>query len=194
MNAYPLGLLMVGGALRGRAAVTRIDAARDHLTDADIVRRVAARAADVAMVAHVGSTQAHPCCPDHDGRPEGGECPGIVALVASTRPTTLPTSSRTTRRWMGSSTARGRRRRPSWSGRWPDGGPRRGRGAVGRGGDRPAAGWPGGAQPGPPAPGGPRRLPDRLGPRRDDWDRYRAFGLGRAAVVQFSRGWRCRGF
>jgi hypothetical protein len=38
---------MVGGALRRRVAVTRIDAARDHLTDADIVRRVAARGADV---------------------------------------------------------------------------------------------------------------------------------------------------
>ena len=38
----PPGLRMVGGALRGRAAVTRIDAARDHLTDADIVHRVAA--------------------------------------------------------------------------------------------------------------------------------------------------------
>jgi len=34
----PPGLRMVGGALRGRAAVTLIDAARDHLTDADIVR------------------------------------------------------------------------------------------------------------------------------------------------------------
>ena len=52
----PPGLLMVGGALRGRTAVTLIDAARDHLTDADIVRRVAAWGADVAMVPHVGST------------------------------------------------------------------------------------------------------------------------------------------
>ena len=34
----PSVLRMVGGALRGRAAVTLIDAARDHLTDADIVR------------------------------------------------------------------------------------------------------------------------------------------------------------
>jgi hypothetical protein len=34
----PPGLLIVGGTLRGRAAVTLIDAARDHLTDADIVR------------------------------------------------------------------------------------------------------------------------------------------------------------
>jgi hypothetical protein len=38
---------MVGGALLGRVAVTRIDAARDHLTDDDIVRRVAAWGADV---------------------------------------------------------------------------------------------------------------------------------------------------
>ena len=53
---------MVGGALRSRVAVTRIDAARDHLPAAETVHRVAARAADVAMVAHVGSTQAHPCC------------------------------------------------------------------------------------------------------------------------------------
>ena len=61
-HQMPLGLLMVGGALRGHVAVTRNDAACDHLTDDDIVRRVAARGADVAMVAHVGSTQAHPCC------------------------------------------------------------------------------------------------------------------------------------
>jgi hypothetical protein len=32
------GLLMVGGALLGRVAVTRIDAARDHLPAADAVR------------------------------------------------------------------------------------------------------------------------------------------------------------
>jgi hypothetical protein len=43
----PPGLLMVGGALRGRAAVTLLDAAVDHLTDADIVRRVDAWRADV---------------------------------------------------------------------------------------------------------------------------------------------------
>jgi hypothetical protein len=41
-HQMPLGLLMVDGALRGRAAVRLIDAARDHLTDDDIVRRAAA--------------------------------------------------------------------------------------------------------------------------------------------------------
>jgi hypothetical protein len=50
------------GGLRGRAAVTLIDAARDQLTDDDIVRRVAALGADVIMVARVGSRQAYPCC------------------------------------------------------------------------------------------------------------------------------------
>ena len=37
-HQMPPGLLMVGGALRRRVAVTRIDAARDHLPAADIVR------------------------------------------------------------------------------------------------------------------------------------------------------------
>jgi hypothetical protein len=36
----PSSLLMDGGALRGRAAVTLIDAAGDHLTEDDTVRRV----------------------------------------------------------------------------------------------------------------------------------------------------------
>src|SRR5437763_9332952 len=61
-HQMPLGLLMVGGALRGRCDVTLIDAARDHLSEAEVARRVVAFDADVAMVAHVGSTQAHPCC------------------------------------------------------------------------------------------------------------------------------------
>ena len=37
-HQMPPDLLMVGGALRGRTAVTRIDAARDHLPAADAVR------------------------------------------------------------------------------------------------------------------------------------------------------------
>ena len=39
-----------------------IDAASEHLSDAEIVRRVAAFETDVVMIAHVGSTSAHPCC------------------------------------------------------------------------------------------------------------------------------------
>ena len=85
-HQMPLGLLMVGGALRGRAAVTLIDAARDHLTDDDIVRRVAAWGADVAMVAHVGSTQAHPCCLRTMAALKAA-LPGIVTVYGGVHPT-----------------------------------------------------------------------------------------------------------
>jgi hypothetical protein len=37
-HQMPPGLLMVGGGLLGRVAVTRIDVARDHLPAADAVR------------------------------------------------------------------------------------------------------------------------------------------------------------
>src|SRR5579875_478657 len=62
-HQMPLGLLMVGGPLVDAGFhVTLIDAARDHLTDAHILARVRDLKADVVMTAHVGSTQAHPCC------------------------------------------------------------------------------------------------------------------------------------
>jgi anaerobic magnesium-protoporphyrin IX monomethyl ester cyclase len=60
-HQMPLGLLMIGGSLQGRCVVTLIDAARDHLSEDEIVRRVAAFGADVAMVSRVGSTRSHPC-------------------------------------------------------------------------------------------------------------------------------------
>lgn len=59
----PLGLLMIGGLLVDAGhEVKLIDAACDRLTDEQIVRRVAEFDADVVMTGHVGSTQAHPCC------------------------------------------------------------------------------------------------------------------------------------
>jgi anaerobic magnesium-protoporphyrin IX monomethyl ester cyclase len=62
-HQMPLGLLMVGGPLRDVGyPVTLIDAAVEHLGDWDIVRRTARFGADVVMICHVGSTQAHPCC------------------------------------------------------------------------------------------------------------------------------------
>jgi len=42
--------------------VLLIDAARHHLCDEEIVARVAAFHAEVALIAHVGSTTAHLCC------------------------------------------------------------------------------------------------------------------------------------
>jgi anaerobic magnesium-protoporphyrin IX monomethyl ester cyclase len=59
----PLGLLMIGGPLLDHGYTVRLlDAARHHLSDAEIVQAVEASAADVVMIAHVGSTSAHPCC------------------------------------------------------------------------------------------------------------------------------------
>src|SRR5579862_3006033 len=60
-HQIPLGLLMIGGPLiEAGHDVCLIDAAALHLEDAEIVRRAAN--ADVILIAHVGSTQAHPCC------------------------------------------------------------------------------------------------------------------------------------
>jgi anaerobic magnesium-protoporphyrin IX monomethyl ester cyclase len=62
-HQMPLGLLMVGGPLRDAGfPVTLLDAACNHWTDEQTVQRVAQFGADVVMIAHVGSTQAHPCC------------------------------------------------------------------------------------------------------------------------------------
>jgi anaerobic magnesium-protoporphyrin IX monomethyl ester cyclase len=62
-HQIPLGLLMIGGSLIDRGhTVHLLDAARDHLSDAAIVHTVEAFAADLVMIAHVGSTSAHPCC------------------------------------------------------------------------------------------------------------------------------------
>ena len=61
-HQMPLGLLMVGGALRGQCTIKLFDAAVDHLPEFEVARRVRDFGADVVMIAHVGSTQAHPCC------------------------------------------------------------------------------------------------------------------------------------
>jgi anaerobic magnesium-protoporphyrin IX monomethyl ester cyclase len=62
-HQMPLGLLMVGGALLDAGyPVTLIDAVALHLPDREIAERVRHFSADVVMIAHVGSTQAHPCC------------------------------------------------------------------------------------------------------------------------------------
>lgn len=59
-HQMPLGLLMIGGPLLDAGhVVTLIDAARDHLADGEIARRVAAFRADVVMTSHAGSTPAH---------------------------------------------------------------------------------------------------------------------------------------
>jgi anaerobic magnesium-protoporphyrin IX monomethyl ester cyclase len=62
-HQMPLGLLMIGGPLLAAGHLVHlIDAAGEHVSDAEIAERVAAFGARIVMIAHVGSTSAHPCC------------------------------------------------------------------------------------------------------------------------------------
>jgi anaerobic magnesium-protoporphyrin IX monomethyl ester cyclase len=184
-HQMPLGLLMVGGALRDRAAVTLIDAARDHLTEDEVARRVAACDADVAMIAHVGSTQSHPCCLRTLAAIKA-ERPGVVTVYGGVHPTYHAREILEGHpevdlivRGEGEATAAAlidALARPSGIEDLSDVA-----GVAWRRGDEIVV--------------NPHRAPindldtfpiawDLI----DDWDRYRAFGLGRSAVAQFSRG------
>jgi B12 binding domain len=86
-HQMPLGLLMVGGPLLDAGhQVKLIDAARDHLSDKEIIRRVAEFQADVAMTAHVGSTSAHPCAVRLLGAIKTA-LPDIVTVYGGVHPT-----------------------------------------------------------------------------------------------------------
>ena len=62
-HQVPLGLLMVGGALRDDGHEVRLlDAERQHLSYRAIVRGVQDFAPDVVMTGHAGSTPAHTVC------------------------------------------------------------------------------------------------------------------------------------
>ena len=141
------------------------------------------------MIAHVGSTPGPPLLPAHPARRSRRRSPGVVTVYGGVYPD-LPRREILSQhpevdvvvRGEGEATAARAGRR-----RWPVGVLRRRR-PVGRRGHRLA----------PTAAG--RRGQSGPGPIDDldaypigwdlieDWDRYRAFGLGRAAVVQFSRG------
>lgn len=63
-----------------------LDAACQHLSDAEIVRTVETFATDLGIIAHVGSTLAHPCCLlvlQASKAPH----PGIVTIYGGTHPT-----------------------------------------------------------------------------------------------------------
>ncbi len=86
-HQLPLGLLMIGGPLRDRGDdVLLIDAARQHLRDREIVARVAAFEADAVMIAHVGSTTAHLCCL-RVIRAVKAALPGAVTVYGGVHPT-----------------------------------------------------------------------------------------------------------
>jgi anaerobic magnesium-protoporphyrin IX monomethyl ester cyclase len=62
-HQLPLGLLMIGGPLAHSGfQVKLIDAACHHLTDPQVLEALTDFAPQVVMVGHVGSTQAHPSC------------------------------------------------------------------------------------------------------------------------------------
>ena len=191
-HQMPLGLLMVGGGLRDRCAVTLIDAALEHLSDFEVVRRVREFGAEIAMIAHVGSTQAHPCCvrtltalkamlpqlmtvyggvyPTYHARDILAQQPEVDVIVLGEGEATAAELV----------DALDRQRLPS---------------------DGPCATW---DLSGVAGIAWRRAGEIVVNPSRapiadldscpiaweliDNWDRYRAFGLGRSAVVQFSRG------
>jgi len=193
-HQMPLGLLMIGGPLLAAGHdVKLIDAACEHLSDAEIARRVAAFGAQVAMIAHVGSTSAHPCClrvlravkamlpacitvyggvhPTYHYRTILAEQPEVDVVVRGEgEASTLDLVSA-----LAASALRAGAPRTSIGNlaavrgiAWRNDGE-----VVANASRTPIAdldAWPIGW--------------DLI----EDWDQYRAFGLGRAAVVQFSRG------
>jgi anaerobic magnesium-protoporphyrin IX monomethyl ester cyclase len=185
-HQMPLGLLMIGGPMIDAGlAVTLIDAAALHLTDRQIVERVANFDADVVMIAHVGSTQAHPCCVRvlrgiKAALPQvttvyGGVFPSYHKEILAQHPEVdviVRGEGEATALDLVQTLARAR------SG---DGVDLSGvEGII----------WRRGAE----VVMNPSRraIEDldryRIGWELVDWDLYQAFGLGRAAVVQFSRG------
>ncbi len=195
-HQMPLGLLMIGGPLLDAGcAVTLIDAAALHLTDQEIVQRVRQFGADVVMIAHVGSTQAHPCCLrtmralkaalPHLVTVYGGVFPSYHKEILAEQPevdlivrgegeeTTLDlmqtlAKARVQGEWTTAEGVAGVDLSGVEGIFW-----RRGN-EVAANSSRPAI---------------EDLVRYRIGWELiDDWDRYQAFGLGRAAVVQFSRG------
>jgi anaerobic magnesium-protoporphyrin IX monomethyl ester cyclase len=189
-HQMPLGLLMVGGPLLDAGhAVTLIDAAREHLSAEEIARRAAAFGATLVMIAHVGSTTAHPAClralravkallseavtvyggvhPTYHYRQILAEHPEVDVIVRGEGEATALDIAETLARQADRPPEQ--RDLSSVAGiAW------RQQSAVSV---------------------TARRVPIedldafRIGWELiADWDRYRAFGLGRAAVVQFSRG------
>jgi len=191
-HQMPLGLLMIGGpVLAAGHEVKMIDAAREHLSDAEIARRVAAFGADVVMIAHVGSTSAHPCCL-RVLRSVKAALPACITVYGGVHPTyhfreilaghpevdviVRGEGEATTLDLVSALAANGSHAEAPHVGdlsgvrgiAWRSGG------EIVTNASRPPIAdldaWPIGW--------------DLIG----DWDQYRAFGLGRAAVVQFSRG------
>jgi anaerobic magnesium-protoporphyrin IX monomethyl ester cyclase len=181
-HQVPLGLLMVGGALLDAGHQVRlIDAEARRLRPARVAREVAEFRADAVMTGHAGSSPAHPVCmrtldaikravpgavsvyggvyPSYHADEILRSCPQVDAIVRGEGEATAPALAE----------ALGRRdlagvRGVSFRqhGRVVHNEPRQPIADM----DRCRAAW----------------------ELIDGWDRYQCFGLGRAAIVQFSRG------
>jgi anaerobic magnesium-protoporphyrin IX monomethyl ester cyclase len=195
-HQMPLGLLMVGGPLLDAGhQVKLIDAARDHLSDTEIIRRVAEFQADVAMTAHVGSTSAHPCAVRLLGAIRTA-LPDIVTVYGGVHPTYHYKTILAQHpeidiivRGEGEVTALELVEALAHQARERDGQP-----------ELPllpdlsqveGIAW---RRDGQVVMNSPRGVIQDIDAHRigweliDDWDKYQAFGMGRSAVVQFSRG------
>jgi anaerobic magnesium-protoporphyrin IX monomethyl ester cyclase len=189
-HQVPLGLLMVGGALIDAGHTVRlIDAECHHLPMRQIVRLVCNWRAEVVMTGHAGSTPAHPVCMKML-REIKRACPGVMTVYGGVFPTyharpilTDGPAVDVVVRGEGEATAveLAAALEQARAGGEDAAALTRVRGiAFRRGGQVVVT---------PDRPPIPNLDQYRVGwelIRR--WDDYRCFGLGRAAIVQFSRG------
>lgn len=183
-HQIPFGLLCIGGPLIDAGHEVRLlDAERHHLTPQEIERRVAAFRPDLVMTGHSGSTPAHPACVEALRAAERA-CPSVTTVYGGVYPTyhakdVLAESSAVDVIVRGEGEAVTLDLVSSMSRGEPLSGVK---GITFRNKD-------GRACDNPPAPL-IRKLDEwRVGWELiDDWDLYQCFGLGRAAIVQFSRG------
>jgi anaerobic magnesium-protoporphyrin IX monomethyl ester cyclase len=182
-HQVPLGLLMVGGALRDAGfAVCLLDAEARHLSHQQIAETVRRTAPDVVMTGHAGSTPAHPVCmamlahikqarpetrcvyggvfPTYHAEPILRQHPYVDVVVRGEGEATATALLRALRDHTPLDTVEGISFRDGDSVRQTP--------------DRPSI----------------RDLDGyRIGWELvDDWDRYQCFGRGRAATIQLSRG------
>src|SRR5262245_13253912 len=185
-----LGLLAVGGPLLDAGHTVRLlDAECRRLSPAAVARAVRQFGPDLVMTGHAGSTPAHPVC-TRVLRAVKAACPGVVTVYGGVYPTyhaarilAEEPAVNFVVRGEGEATAADLAAALSRAGPgWRSGDPfRHVPGIAYRAGGEVAV-----------TPDRPP-IPDldacRVGWELiDDWDRYQCFGLGRAAVVQFSRG------
>jgi anaerobic magnesium-protoporphyrin IX monomethyl ester cyclase len=182
-HQIPLGLLMVGGALLDAGhEVKLLDAERQHLSIKEVVRRVKDFSPDIVLTGHAGSTPAHPTCARMLSAIKAS-LPNVVTVYGGVYPTF--NSLEILRRERGIDViVRGEGEATSVElvQAIESGDSLQGlKGIAYRAGNQPAL--------------NPQRRPIKNLDRYrigweliSNWNDYQCFGLGRAAVSQFSRG------